>query len=228
MKPSISFITLFLLFVFSISFKINAQEIKTKSFSLSLMGGVALPMLEFKDTESFDAGFAKLGFSFAIEGDYRINSYSFWGTNIIFSYNTINRDVLKTKLGNSLAITEEYQTIWTVNGIGFDIVRSSKTSIHLLLQGGVLISRIPDMSRVVNGVTIKQSATNEATYRYTGGIGGGIKSDNLRIGFLFLRSTPKYDLTGSIDLYGNEKISATVKGVKLPVSILNIFIGIIF
>ncbi|HET9744588.1 MAG TPA: hypothetical protein VFP97_02680 [Chitinophagaceae bacterium] len=204
-----------------VCFVVTAQDkrasIDQKSaFSINI--GPSLPVGDFESTneDNPNAGFAKTGFNFNLNYDYKFIPNVGLGANVFYGFHNIQDELLHNIATNSSA--DHYQYVGVLIGPMFSGVITPKTNINFRLMGGVARSNSPEF--VLNGATFVEGDWASAfAWKLDGDVRFSFSKNAffmLNVGYLQTRPDFKVNFLGEIE---NAEIHVSVINLNAGVGI---------
>jgi hypothetical protein len=137
-----------------VCFVVTAQKkrvVYQPNSALSFNIGPAFPIGDFESTNenNENAGFAKTGFNFNVNYDYKFVPNVGLGLNLLYGFHNIHDDLLHSSFQNASA--DHYQYAGILAGPIFTGKITPKTDVNFRVMGGVARSNSPEF--VVQGAT---------------------------------------------------------------------------
>ena len=128
------------------------REVKDVKSAFSINIGPSFPIGDFESTNenNDNAGFAKTGFNFNLNYDYKFVPNVGLGVNFYYGHHNIHDEQLHAAAQNSSA--DHYQCVGFLAGPMFTGKITPRTDINFRLMGGVARSNSPEF--VVDGATV--------------------------------------------------------------------------
>jgi len=159
---------------------------------VAIMAGVSFPSGDLAATDGQNAGFARMGFTVAVQYATISKNSFFFGAGVTYSSNPLNEERLKEALHSGSQISSSPWTSFVPYlAIGF-AQPSGPLRPFIAGVAGLEFSSSPQV--VLGPSTQPSSSTNTVCY---GGMAGFITSSRLQIIIRYLVSTPKYEIGSS-------------------------------
>ena len=209
-----------LLIVFCLSGNIFAQG-ESLPMRISLFGGMVFPQGDFGTNSMDKGGYAKTDFGGMIEMSKRLKGKARWVTSISLDANKLDVSAMESQSGNIHITGGSYTTIWAMTGIGLETSSSSNIKVYIIVQGGMLISSVPDISYYAENVPIKQTTALGNAFAF--GFGGGVIINKINFGLRCYTGEPEYEQTVTYGRYShtaNDEMRTTVLQLMIGINFL--------
>lgn len=206
MKKSVFISLLFCLVMIN---SLNAQIIP--GYELNVGGIISVPVGDFS---SENTG-ASVGFGAFLDGRKMLNDYTGWYSTIAYNQNSVPDIVMSDESWN--ISTSDFEQYWFMTGVGVETNLTPLVRVYANGQLGLLYSVLPAVSVTVNGVSAGGDSESTGSFGY--GLSAGIKIGRVNLGVKYFLSDPEYDAPEN---------NSSADKIEVPVSVMNLSIGIIF
>lgn len=184
------------------------------SFSFNI--GPSLPIGDFESTneDNENAGFAKTGFNFNLNYDYKFIPNVGIAANVFYGFHNIHDELLHNIAQNSSA--DHYQYAGVLIGPMFSGVITPKTNINFRLMGGIARSNSPEF--ILDGATFVEGDWATA---FAWKLDGDVRFSFSKNGFVmfnvgYLQTRPDF----KINFFGE------IENAEIHVSAINLNAGV--
>ena len=202
-----------------VCFVVTAQEKKTpkdlkSAFSFNI--GPSLPIGDFESTNesNVNAGFAKTGFNFNVNYEYKFTTNVGLGANFLYGFHNIHDELLHNIAQNSSADHYQYAGIFVGPMLSGRI--TPRTNANFRLMGGVARSNSPEF--VLDGATfINGDWASAFAWKMDGDVRFQVNKNAffmLNVGYMQTRPDFKIDNFG------------TIENAEIHISVINLNAGV--
>ncbi|HEY5614859.1 MAG TPA: hypothetical protein VIL52_02475 [Bacteroidota bacterium] len=194
------------------------------SVSLSITGGLAMPMGDFASTSSTQSGGATTGFSAGLNLDISLVPMLTVVGSFSYVSNGISDEYVESLTGGSYSgDVGSWTTIWPMVGIKYSAGLGPVATIYFTGQGGLVLGSSPDADVTSGGFQYSYKSFSSSAFAY--GFGAGVKiGGKFFVEIKLLGAQPEYDLEATASGPG---FTSTFTGkYDQPTSIIQLNAGI--
>ncbi|MCI0707184.1 MAG: outer membrane beta-barrel protein [Ignavibacteriae bacterium] len=164
------------------------------SVSLSLTGGLALPMGDFGSTENnIESGFASTGWNAGANVDISVIPMFTVVASFTYASNSVSEDIMGgAQYSGDLG---SWTTMWPMVGLKYSLGVGPIATIYFTGQGGVALGNTPEVDITVNGTPIKAESISGSGFAF--GLGAGVQlAGKFVVEVRLLSANPEYESNG--------------------------------
>ena len=194
------------------------------SVSLSINGGIALPMGDFASTTSNQAGGAAAGWGAGINVDIEVIPMLTVVGSFSYVSNGIQDELIEGQTGGSYSgDIGSWTTMWPLAGLKYSIGVGPVATIYFVGQGGLVLGSSPEADFTSGGTQYNYKSFSSSAFAYS--LGAGVKfAGKFFAEVRLLSAQPEYDL--ELRASGNGFTTTFTGMYDQPTSLVQINAGI--
>ncbi len=193
----------------------------TRHHSFELLGGLAIPVGAFGETQGEKAGGAGTGFVFGADMLYPIGPVTIMHPSILWTHNSVNTQSITDAIPGISIDATSWSTLCFLFGLGALMPSSNSTDFILSGDVGLMLAYSPEITLSSSEVSITENSSSATSFAY-GFTAGLLFNKKVSLTMRVVSSEPSYNVTASS---GEISFSTTI---TQPTTIVLVLLGLSF